>query len=195
MRLIKFITIHHNSWNSPLMNFHELVMNRITTYQVHNNSLKFMKLSHNFLWTSYELNWFYQIHKNSWLFMNLSIWTSWTKSWTTLAHQVFINIHYLSWTVLMNSSWTQLMNWLDEPLMNVHEYSWTFINVHHLMSFISGVTGCDISFGFREEFFYRVRAYYTAFRNFVVNLSRPTSSVNTTTYGGFWSGMSSSFYF
>ena len=85
--------------------------------------------------------------------MNLSIWTSWTKSWITLVHQVFNNIHYLWWTVLMNSSWTQFMNWLDEPLMNVHECSWTFINVHHLMSFISGVTGCDISFGFREKSF------------------------------------------
>ena len=109
MRLIKFITIYQSSWNS-LMNFHEL---------------------------SYKLNWSYQIQKESWLFMKLSIWTSWTNSWTTLVHQVFINIHDLSWTVLMNSSWTQFMNWLDEPLMNVHECSWTFINVHHLINFIS----------------------------------------------------------
>ena len=91
-----------------LMNFHELVMNRIKTYQVHNNSLKFMKPSHELSWTSYELNWYYLVHKNAWLFMNLSIWTLWTKSWTTLVHQVFINIH-------------------DLMFMNVHEHSSTFI--------------------------------------------------------------------
>ena len=159
---MKFIIIHQSSWfltnnhelnnetnqvhnnssqfmKQSFMNFRELVMNRIKTYQVYNNSLKFMKLSHKLSWTSYELNRFYQFYKKSWLFMNLSIWTSWTKSWTTLVHQVFINIHDLSWTVLMNNSWTQFMNWLDEPLMNVHECSWTIINVnvHHLMNFIS----------------------------------------------------------
>ena len=66
---------------------------------------------------------FKKIHDCS---LNSLVWTSWTNSWTTLVHQVSINIHDLSWTVLMNSSWTQFMNWLDEPLMNVHESS-TFI--------------------------------------------------------------------
>ena len=39
-----------------LMNFDELDMNRNKTYQVHNNSLKFMKLSHELSWTSHEQN-------------------------------------------------------------------------------------------------------------------------------------------
>ena len=37
------------------MNFNELVMNRIKTYQVHKNSLKFMNLFHELSWTSYKL--------------------------------------------------------------------------------------------------------------------------------------------
>ena len=49
--------------------------------------------------------------------MNLPIWTSWTKSWTTLVHQVFINIHDLSWTVF------------DEQFINtVHELAWWTID-------------------------------------------------------------------
>ena len=58
-------------------------------------------------------------------------WNSWTKSWTTLVYQVFINIHDLSWAVFDE----QPMNWLEEPLMmflNVH-----VVNVHQLMNFIS----------------------------------------------------------
>ena len=37
-----------------LVNFYELVMNRIMTIQVHGNSLKFMKLSHGLSRTSHE---------------------------------------------------------------------------------------------------------------------------------------------
>ena len=34
-----------------LMNFYELAMNLTKTYQVHSNSSKFMKLSHELSWT------------------------------------------------------------------------------------------------------------------------------------------------
>ena len=64
--------VHNNSsqfTKQSIMTFHELVMDRIKTYQAHNNSLKFMKLSQKISLTIYKLNWFYQVHKNSWLFM------------------------------------------------------------------------------------------------------------------------------
>ena len=143
MRLIKFITIHPSSWNSlswTFMNLSWTELRLIKLIIIHQSSWNSLM---NFHELSYEPNWSYQVYKNSWLFMKLSIWTSWTNSWTTLVHQVFINIHDLPWAVLMNSSWTQFMNWLDEPLMNVHECSWTFINVHHLMNFISPGIGLD----------------------------------------------------
>ena len=139
MELIKFITIHHSSRNSPswtFMNYSWTELRLIKFIIIHQSSWNDLM---NFHEPSYELNRSYQVHKNSWLFMKLSIWASWTNSWTTLVHQVLINIHDLSWTVLMNS-----MNWLDEPLMNVHKCSWTFINVHHLMNFISPGLGSPI---------------------------------------------------
>ena len=151
--------IHHSSWtftskpwtklglqthnNSSrftklsLMNFHFLVMNWIKTYQVHNNHQSsrncFSWTFGNKLWaelilpsslkciTIYKTN---EVHIVS--LIKLPIWTSWTKSWTILFSSVsdeqFTNtVHELVW-------------W---PLMNVHECSWTSINVHHLMIFIS----------------------------------------------------------
>ena len=45
---------HNNSsqfMKQSLMDFHELFMNRIKTYQVHKDSSKFMKISHELSWT------------------------------------------------------------------------------------------------------------------------------------------------
>ena len=134
MNSIKTYQVHNNSskfMKQSLVNFHELVMNRIKTYQAHNNSLKFMKHSHELSWTIYELNWFHQVHKHSWLFMKLSMWTSWTKSWTTLVHQVFINIHELSWTVFDE----QFMNSVHElAWWTIDECSWMFMNIQQSSS-------------------------------------------------------------
>ena len=47
MNRIKTYQVHNNSakfMKLPLIYFHELAMNRIKTYQVYNNSAKFMKL-------------------------------------------------------------------------------------------------------------------------------------------------------
>ena len=107
-----------------LMNFHELTVNCIKTYQVHNNSATFMKFSHELSWTSYELNCSQQVHKNSWLFMKCSIWNLWTKSWTTFKSSIiFMICHELFLMNLINHWWM---------FLNVH-----VVNVHHLINFIT----------------------------------------------------------
>ena len=115
--------VHNNSsqfMKQSLVNFHELAMNRIKTFQVHKKLSMFMKLSHKLSWTSDELNWSYQVHKKSWLLIKLFIWTSLTKSWTTLVHPVLINIHDLSWTVFHK----QFMNTFHElDWWTIDEYS------------------------------------------------------------------------
>ena len=107
------------------MSFYELGMNRIKPYQVHNNSSKVMKLS----------------------------LTSFLKqAMNCIGPTEFMNFHYCS----SNSPYE--LNELNHEqhcfikcslifmichelflmkMMNVHECSQTFINVHHLMSFIS----------------------------------------------------------
>ena len=77
------------------MDFHELAMNRIKIYQVHNNSSKFMIFNEQ-PWT---------IHHSSW---NSPSWTFMNQSWTELRLIKFI--------IIPESSWNSLMNFIEQAM-------------------------------------------------------------------------------
>ena len=81
-----------------LMNIHELAMNRIRTYQVHNSSSQYMKLSVMNL-NELAMNRIktYQVHNNSSQYMKLSVMNFNELAMNELGLIKFITIHHSSW--------------------------------------------------------------------------------------------------